>query len=121
MKIKIRIVATYGSMSKSCAFINPWNLNPTPRKAPNAQAAKIALIGSHVQKITNATAIHPAPAVMLFYQRGTNTRERNAPPSPHKNPPARTCTYFTSETLIPDASAAPGFSPTARRFNPALV
>src|SRR5574344_1845443 len=89
-------VATYGIMSSSCvematawpAMTMFWHLNASPLSAPNAHAAKIALSGFHVQKITSAIEIQPAPAVMFSCQRGTNTRERYAPPSPQTNPPA---------------------------------
>src|SRR5574344_814559 len=122
-------VAIYGTISRSWpetvtawpAITMFWHLNVSPLSAPNAQETASALSGFHVLKMTNATEIQPAPAVMFSCHRGTNTSERYAPASPHNTPPHRIFTYLYHATFIPDASAAAGFSPTARTFSPQRV
>jgi len=47
--------------------------------------------------------------------------ESDAPARPESAPPSVTVMYRTRLTLTPSESAASGFSPTARIFNPKVV
>ena len=46
---------------------------------------------------------------------------QNNPPSPAIAEPIIVAVYLYAVTFIPAASAVPGFSPTALKFNPILV
>ena len=48
---------------------------------PNSRAARVARIGSHRPKITAASAMKPAPAVISLVNAPTEPRVKNAPPS----------------------------------------
>ena len=90
--------------------------------APNTSEPRMALYGLQLAKMTNATAIQPWPLTQLYVQVPAQVMSAiYAPPRPHRPPPARMCTYLYKVTLMPAASAAPGFSPTALRFSPLRV
>src|SRR5688572_6643384 len=65
-----------------------------------------------------ANAMNPRPDVMLRVNSDDWPMERYAPPSAASAPDSNTPLYLIFATLSPAASAAPGFSPTARRRRP---
>ena len=88
---------------------------------PNRSAASVARIGSQRPKITAASAMKPAPAVISLLNAPTEPRVKNAPPTPAIAPAIDTTKNLVRFTLMPTVSAACGCSPTARSRSPQRV
>ena len=88
---------------------------------PNSSAARVARIGSQRPKITAASAMKPAPAVISLLNATPEPRVKNAPPRPAIAPARETFQNRVRLTLMPTVSAACGCSPTARRRRPHRV
>ena len=78
-------------------------------------------MGSQRPKITAASAMKPAPAVISLPKPGADTSVKYAPPRPATAPASETFQNRVPVTLMPTVSAAFGCSPTDRRRRPQRV
>ncbi len=97
--------------SCSCNASTNANNNPPSTAATTRQRAKM----------TSAMQTHPRPFVMLSVKDPRIARVRNAPPAAISMPPTAMAAYRVAATDTPAASAASGFSPTARKRRPKPV
>ena len=85
---------------------------------PKNRHASSVCTGRHLPKMSAASAMNPRPDVMLRVNSDDCPIERYAPPSAASAPDSSTPLYRIFATLSPAASAASGFSPTARSRSP---
>ena len=117
-------VTAYGSISKKyCGNCTPEAAKRGIRASmhPNKTAPNIARSNLHWEKITSAIIIQPRPPEIPSTQIFETPTVKYPPANPIRNPLAKIAAQRTNVTSTPAASAASGFSPTARNFSPLLV
>src|ERR1700682_6512828 len=100
------------------SFTTPGIWIDTASVKPTSRQAIMVCTGRHLPKINAASAMNPRPDVMLRVKSDDCPIERYAPPIPASTPDSSTPAYLIDATLTPAASAASGFSPTARSRRP---
>src|SRR5271154_1602329 len=94
---------------------------PIAPAAPKSSAAAMQRNGFQRAKMTSATAMSPCPEDRPWFQDPGYESDRNAPPTPARNPPTVVVKSRTKLTEIPMARAAAALSPTVRTTRPQRV
>src|SRR5688500_5353599 len=107
-----------GISSPDGSFTTPWSCMARASVRPKNRHANMTGTGFHLPKIRAASAMNPRPAVIPRVNKDDCPIERYAPPAAANTPERITARYRSFTTFTPAESAAPGFSPTARRRKP---
>src|SRR3990172_7934791 len=121
---RTRIVRMYGiitAISEGMGIPSTWIHNCRELIMLNNNAPPSTPHGRHAPKYTRATAIKPSPLVIFCWKTFSRAMDRDAPAIPESVPPRMIVKYLMRATLTPSESAASGFSPTERIFNPRVV
>src|SRR5271170_3173469 len=94
---------------------------PIAPAAPKSSAAAMQRNGFQRAKMTSATAMSPCPEDKPWFQDPGYDSDRNAPPTPARNPPTVVVMRRTKLTEMPIARAAAALSPTVRTTRPQRV
>src|SRR6478672_10713108 len=96
----------------------PWIALVSASMKPKNKQESSTGTGRHFAKINAAKAMKPRPAVIFRVNKDDWPVDKYAPPAAARIPEIITAIYRSLMTFTPAASAAAGFSPTARSRKP---